>query len=212
MNIVSVILARGGSKGIPNKNIIDLNGHPLIYYTIKASQKSEVHDTWVSTDSSKIKKIAESYGAKVLDRPSEYALDASSSEEALLHFADNIDFDIIVFIQPTSPLLTSLDINQGLDLMLSNEYNSICSVYEEHWVPRWTESMAPYNWDINNRPRRQDMPKLFVENGAFYITKKEDLLNYKLRYSGKIGYVQMKQESSFQIDTLDDLELIKKLL
>ena len=109
-------------------------------------------------------------------------------------------------------ILTSLEINQGLDLMLSNEYNSICSVYEEHWVPRWTESMAPYNWDINNRPRRQDMPKLFVENGAFYITKKEDLLNCKLRYSGKIGYVQMKQESSFQIDTLDDLELIKKLL
>ena len=96
--------------------------------------------------------------------------------------------------------------------MLSNQYNSICSVYEEHWVPRWTESMEPYNWDINNRPRRQDMPKLFVENGAFYITKKEDLLNHKLRYSEKIGHVQMKHESSFQIDTLDDLELIKKLL
>ena len=145
-----------------------------------------------------------------------------SYREICEYIQSYIDCDIIVFIQPTSPLLTSLDINQGLDLMLSNEYNSICSVYEEHWVPRWTESMAPYNWDINNRPRRQDMPKLFVENGAFYITKKEDSIstfeNEKpLKDLEKKIYEEIKLSNPEIIDSINntgklDNEVEKKLV
>ena len=213
MKIASLILARGGSKGIPSKNIIDLNGFPLLSYTIKASQESVVEETWVSTDCNSIKNIAESFGANIIDRPTELAQDNSQSEDALLHFAEHTDFDILVFIQPTSPLLQSKYINKGIDLLLNdNEFDSVCTVYKGHWLPRWDQSGNPINWNINKRPRRQDKSELYVENGAFYITTKKNLLKSKLRYSGKIGFIEMKFSESFQVDTIDDLELIKKVI
>ena len=213
MKIVSLILARGGSKGIPSKNIIDLNGKPLISYTIQASQKSNVHSTWVSTDCQKIKNISEKLNANVIDRPKVISGDFSKSEEALLHFAKQIDFDILVFIQPTSPLLKAEDINKGIELLLNdNDCNSVFSVYKQHWLPRWSLDMKPISWDVNNRPMRQEVNEEYIENGAFYITKKADLLNSKLRYSGKKNVVVMPYLRSFQIDTLDDLNLIEGLL
>ena len=212
MKIVSLILARGESKGIPSKNIIDLNGKPLISYTIQASQKSNVHSTWVSTDCQKIKNISEKLNANVIDRPKVISGDFSKSEEALLHFAKQIDFDILVFIQPTSPLLKAEDINKGIELLLNdNDCNSVFSVYKQHWLPRWSLDMKPISWDVNNRPMRQEVNEEYIENGAFYITKKADLLNSKLRYSGKKNVVVMPYLRSFQIDTLDDLNLIEGL-
>ena len=210
MKILSVILARGGSKGIPSKNIVDLNGKPLISYTIEASLQSNVDETWVSTDSSEIASVSSTYGASVIDRPNEISTDTSQSEEALLHFTDNHDFDIMVFIQPTSPLLKSIDINKGLELM--SRYDSILSVTREHWIPKWSMDMNPLDWEIDNRPMRQDKEETFLENGAFYITKRKNLLQSKLRYSGKIGFVEMPLSRSFQIDTLDDLNLINTII
>ena len=210
MKILSVILARGGSKGIPSKNIVDLNGKPLISYTIEASLQSNVDETWVSTDSSEIASVSSACGASVIDRPSEISTDTSQSEEALLHFTDNHDFDIMVFIQPTSPLLKSIDINKGLELM--SKYDSILSVTREHWIPKWSMDMNPLDWEIDNRPMRQDKEETFLENGAFYITKRKNLLQSKLRYSGKIGFVEIPLSRSFQIDTLDDLNLINTII
>ena len=214
MKIISVILARGGSKGIPNKNIIDINGKPLIAYTILASIKSKVQQTWVSTDSDKIKKTANSYGALTLDRPKEISGDFSQSEEALIHFSHNIDFDILVFIQPTSPLIKSKDLNNGIEMITNSNtpLDSVFSVYKEHWVPRWDLNIKPSNWDINNRPMRQEVNDKYVENGAFYITTRESLLKSNLRYSGKLGIVEMPISRSFQIDSTDDIKLIRKLL
>mgnify|MGYP001264294509 FL=1 len=211
MNIVSIILARGGSKGIPDKNIIDLNGRPLIYYSINAAQNAEISEVWVSTDSKKIAMVAKQYGAKILDRPENLATDISSSEDALNHFSQNIDFDIMVFIQPTSPLLYSDDIVKGLDLIKQGNYDSIFSVYKEHWIPRWDLNVKPINWSITNRPRRQDVDEKYVENGAFYITTKEQFLSTGIRYGGRIGVIEMPIKRSFQIDTYEDLDLIKKL-
>ena len=212
--IVSLILARGGSKGIPNKNIIDLKGKPLISFAIHASNKSQIQETWVSTDSQKIKTIAQNLGAYVIDRPTELAQDTSPSEDAILHFCNSIDFDILVFIQPTSPLLTNKDLDQGIDLLLNNQANfdSIFSVYKEHWIPRWNLNIKPIDWNPKERPRRQDIKKNYVENGAFYISFKKNILKSKLRYSGNIGCIEMPLYRSFQIDTYDDLKLIKKLL
>ena len=213
MKIISVILARGGSKGIPSKNIIDLNGKPLISYTIQASQKSNVDSTWVSTDCPKIKEISKKINANVIDRPKEISGDFSKSEEALLHFSKKIDFDILVFIQPTSPLLKSEDINQGIKLLLNDDKcSSVFSVYKQHWLPKWSLNIEPLNWDIKNRPMRQEVNEEYIENGAFYITRKSDLLTSKLRYSGTKKVVVMPYLRSFQVDTLDDLNLIKGLL
>ena len=210
MRTVSLLPARGGSKGIPNKNIAPLNGKPLIYYAIRASLNSESQETWVSTDNDEIKRVSIECGARVIDRPAEISKDYSQSEEALLHFCSEVDFDTLVFIQPTSPLVESTHIDTGIQMM--NEYDSIFSVYKEHWVPRWTKEVNPDGWDVNNRPMRQQMDEKYVENGAFYITKKDNLLQSKLRYSGKIGVVEMPLYKSFQIDTEEDLALIGNML
>ncbi|MBC8442870.1 MAG: acylneuraminate cytidylyltransferase family protein [Proteobacteria bacterium] len=210
MKTIALILARGGSKEIPRKNIQPLSGEPLISYAINSAKWSRVDEVWVSTDSSSIKNISEGLGAKVIDRPSEFATDESASEDALLHFAENVDFDILVFVQPTSPLLRPSYINEGLEKM--KEYDSVFSVYEEHWLPRWDLQLNPIGFDNYSRPRRQDRESVYVENGAFYITTKDKLLESKTRISGNIGIVKMKMQDSFQIDTQDDLDMVEKFL
>ena len=214
MKSVAVILARGGSKGIPQKNIISINNKPLLEYTITAAKQSNVNDVWVSTDCKNIKSVAIKLGVKVLDRPKNLASDYSESEEALLHFSDKVSFDLLVFIQPTSPLILSNDIDVGLDMMTNQieKYDSVFSAYKEHWLPRWSEKKTPINWDTQNRPMRQDVDEVYVENGAFYITTKAALHKSHLRYSGNIGIVEMPFSRSFQIDTPDDLSLIKRLI
>ena len=210
MKIVSVILARGGSKGIKKKNIIEIKNKPLIAFAIEASNNSLVDETWVSTDNEEIAYVSGKYGANILNRPKELATDTSKSEDALVHFANNVDFDILVFIQPTSPLLSETYINDGIKMM--DEYDSVFSAYREHWIPRWTLDSKPIDWDIDDRPRRQDVDESYVENGSFYITTKENLLRSNLRYSGKIGVVEMPLGESFQIDTMEDLNFIKKII
>lgn len=207
---VTVILARGGSKGIPGKNLIKLKGKPLLWYTINASFASKVSETWVSTDCLDIKKYSLSLGCNVIDRPKEIAGDHSKSEEALLHFAENVEFDILVFIQPTSPLLLGNDINLGVDKM--KNFDSIISVTEEHWLPRWKTNGTPMDWNPKNRPMRQDIEMNFVENGAFYITTRDKLFETKLRFGGNVGFVKLPLKRSFQVDTEDDLELISLLI
>lgn len=210
MNTKTVILARGGSKGIPNKNIIDINGNPLLKYTIDAAKASNANQVWVSTDCTKIMRVALDNNAGIIVRPKSISQDYSKSEDALLHFAKQMSFDILVFIQPTSPLILPEDINKGLEMM--NDYDSVFSAYKEHWIPRWTSSRIPDDWDIKSRPMRQEKEEKWVENGAIYITKRQDLLRTGLRYSGNIGVLEMPIGRSFQIDTYEDLELIKKLI
>ena len=206
--VVSVILARGGSKGIYRKNVVNINGKPLLYYTVNASLESEVDETWVSTDDDEIALIATQAGAKVLRRPPELSSDNSTSESALLHFANSVDFTQVVFIQPTSPLLKAKYINKGLSMM--SEYDSVFSAYTQHWTKE--SPSEPIGWDPHNRPRRQDAPEVYIENGSFYITTKKCLIDSGLRFSGKIGVVEMPMGESYQIDTHDDLEFIKRVL
>ena len=212
MKVVSLILARAGSKGIINKNIYPLHGKPLINYTINASLNSCVNETYVSTDGDQIKKIALDAGAKVIDRPIELSQDHSSSDDALLHFASLIDFDYLVFIQPTSPLLESQYINKGIETVKTENVDSVFSAHKEHWVPRWTLDIKPDGWNINSRPRRQEVEEKYVENGAFYITSKKSLISSSLRYSGNIAIVEMPAGQGFQIDTMEDIHLMHRLL
>lgn len=213
MKIVSIILARGGSKGIPNKNIIKISGKPMIYYSIYASQNANIDYTYVSTDSKQIAMISEKYGAKTIKRPKDISTDTSSSEEGLLHFCKNVNFDVMVFIQPTSPLLLAEDLIKGINIIKSSKATSVFSVYKEHWIPRWNLDMKPINWNPHFRPRRQDMPEQYVENGAFYITTREQFLDSGIRYGEKnLDIVEMPLSRSIQVDTLSDLELVNKLL
>ena len=219
MKIVSVITARGGSKGIPNKNIIDVKGKPLIYYSIQASKDSCVDETWVSTDCEKIAEVSDFYGARVLMRPPELADDIVMPDEALIHFAEDQDFDILVFIQPTSPLIKSIYIVEAVEMLISekNTYDSVFTAHKYHWLPKWKyeewDDMKPVGWDVKSRPRRQDIDQdVYIENGMFYVTKRESLLESNLRYSGNIGVYEIPLKDSFGVDTYDDLELIRKMI
>ena len=220
LKIFSVILARGGSKGIPHKNIINLGGSPLLSYSINAALNSCCDETWVSTDCSSIKSVAQTHGAKVLDRPEELATDTATSESALMHFCEKVECDYIVFIQPTSPLLISEDINKGIDRLRKHNFDSIFSAYEEHWAGRWKYNprdeypgiLSPHNYLLNKRPRRQDLPyKTYIENGAFYINSINSMKRGH-RLSGHIGIYEMPFYRSFQIDTPEDLSFMETII
>ncbi len=207
MKIVSIIPARKGSKGIPNKNIIDLCGKPLIYYAIKASTQSIVEETWVSSDSEEILNISKNFGAKTIKRPSEFSDDNATSESALLHFAENVDFDILVFIQCTSPLIEFNDINRGVEKMKT--FDSVLSVTETNQF-FWNTNGPLY--DLNKRARRQDDIKRYLETGSFFITSKKNLLKSNNRLSGNIGLVEIPKSRAFDIDCYEDLKIVKTLI
>ena len=216
MKVVSITLSRGGSKGVPRKNIADICGKPLVQYVLEAADASKyITERYVSTEDAEIKQVVEKIGAKVIDRPKDLATDSAKCEDALIHFAEQVDFDIVCFIQTTSPLVLSSDLDKGIEMVASGKYDSVFSTTVETWIPKWIAAgdiVKPVNWTPQKRPRRQQMPELLIENGAFYITKKEHLIKSRLRYSGKIGSVEMPLKRSFQIDTPDELELIRSII
>lgn len=212
MKIVTVIPARGGSKGIAKKNIIKIKGKPLLYYSVNASMNSKVDETYVCTDDNEIREVALKIGSKVCMRPAYLADDIIMPDPTLVFFASKVEFDVLVFIQPTSPLIKEKYIDQGIDMIQTGKYDSVFTVTEEHWLPRWNQNTEPVKWDIYNRPRRQDMQLNFIENGMMYITKRETLLKTKLRYGGKMGFIKIPLKESFQVDSNEDLDLIKKIL
>ena len=209
---VGLILARGGSKGIKNKNLVNINGRPLIYYAINALKNSSLDEVFLSTNCKKIKKVATSLNVEVIDRPDNLAQDTSSSEDSLLHFSKIHDYNNIVFVQPTSPLIKSTYIDEAIKKLKNDNLDSIFSVTKSHWIPTWSLNSNPINWNIKNRPRRQDKPEFYVENGMFYITSKYLLEKNKNRYSGKIGFYEIPLCDSFQIDSYEDLDLVRKIM
>lgn len=207
MRTVTVIPARGGSKGIPRKNLVDIGGHPLLSYAIRASRESRVDETWVSSEDAEILEVAVSYGARALRRPDELAQDTSSSEEALLHFAENVPFDRLVFIQATSPLILPEDINQAIDLL--DEYDSVLSVAPfTQFV--WIDGQP--NYDLRNRKRRQDSSPAYLETGSLFATSREALLRSRNRLSGRIGYCIVPKLRSFDVDSEEDLAVVRELM
>ncbi len=218
MKTASLIPARGGSKGIPLKNIAQLNGKPLISYVLQASLKSNVNETWVSTDDADIKKVSleEDLEVRVLDRPPELAQDNSSTEDVMLHFAEHVWFDVIVLIQPTSPMVTAEQIDEGLTIFECGEYDSLFSAVGMKDILIWEEmgfGVRPLNYDPRNRGRRQTRDdNHFIETGGFYITSRDMLLETRCRVGGKIGVVEVPFWTSFQVDKWEDLKNIERLM
>tara|TARA_R110000822_G_scaffold109116_1_gene238878 strand:- start:95 stop:505 length:411 start_codon:yes stop_codon:yes gene_type:complete len=133
-------------------------------------------------------------------------------DKPLVHAAEQIDSDIVVFIQPTSPLIKPKYIDKGIEMMLTGKYDSVFTAYKKAWDATWNKDIEPHGWDMYNRPRSQDAEELWIEDGMCYITKKDCLLTSGLRYSGKMGVIEIDFKDSFEIDTFEDVELIKKLL
>lgn len=223
---VAFIPVRGGSKSIPLKNIKPINGRPLVYWTIKAACDCQYIDmVYVATDSEKIRETVDMFkeGREsdvftkciVIDRSPESASDTASTEFAMLEFAKKYEFDNIVLIQATSPLLRSNDVDRGFEVFLDKECDSVLSVVRQkrfHWKNDESGFAHPTNYDVFNRPRRQEFDGYLVENGAFYITSKNNLLKYKNRVSGKIKTVEMDQDTFFEIDEPSDWVIIEALM
>lgn len=209
--IKAFIPARAGSKSIPNKNIIDLCGKPLIQWVIDAAKKSYyINEITVSTNSHEIAHTIKDQ-ANVFWRSEETATDTASSESALIEYVRTCDRDdLIVFLQATSPLITSREIDEGIKSVLNKGFDSAISVVNMkrfYWDP-----VDGANYDITNRPRRQDYDGFLIENGAFYISYSEDILKTGVRVSGNISLVKCSELTFTEIDEPSDLSIVKALI
>lgn len=216
---VAYIPVRGGSKSIPLKNIKVIAGHPLVYWVAKAASDCKYIDkVYVATDDERIKTIVD--GLKLnkivtIGRSKESASDTASTEMAMLEFANMVDFDNLVLIQATSPLLTSDDLNGGFGLFDSKGTDSVLSVVRQKrfcWKKEDNGNVNPVNYDYQHRPRRQEFEGFLVENGAFYITSKERLIKSRNRISGNIKAYEMDEASYFEIDEESDWIVVEHLL
>ena len=213
---VAIIPARGGSKGIPHKNIIEFCNKPLLVHSIEqALGCPRITNTYVSSDSKKILKVAEDSGALPIERPPEIAGDTASSECALIHAVGSIKKKpkVIVFLQPTSPLRTSAHIDNALQKFIDDGADSLFSAVDAGDVCLWESTVSPRSitYDYRERKRRQEFPPYIVENGSIYITKTDMLLETKNRLCGKISHYLMDKWSIHEVDAPEDVALCEVL-
>ncbi|HEY5467613.1 MAG TPA: HAD hydrolase family protein [Coriobacteriia bacterium] len=213
------IPVRAGSKSIPLKNIKEIAGRPLVHWAIKAADECDsISRIVVSTDSPLIEEVAAAFGSakvEVHHRSAESATDTAATEQVMLEFArENDDFDAMVLIQATSPLLSGEDLDRGVALFETGAYESVLSVVRQKrfiWKAG-ADSAAAVNYDFASRPRRQEFDGFFVENGAFYITSRAALLDSGCRLSGRVGLVEMDEATYFEIDEPADWTIVESLL
>ena len=225
LNILAIIPARGGSKGLPRKNVLPLLGMPLIGYTIEEAKKSEyITRIVVSTDDEEIAKVSLKYGAEVpFMRPKGLAGDKTSTNEVIKHVVNFIESneaklpDIICLLQCTSPLRTASDIDNTIEKMITTNSDSAVSVCEVESNPYWTNifngnKLEYFLKEGKNITRRQDLPKIYEINGAVYVAKTESFIKYKtLETENTTGYI-MEKEKSIDIDNIIDFKLAEFIL
>ncbi len=225
MRFLAIIPARGGSKGVPKKNIRPLCGKPLIYYTIESAFGSKyLTDVVVSTDDDEIRVVAESYGCRTIMRPKELAEDFSPVIEAVkytLNFIEErerIGFDYLVLLQPTSPLRTAEDIDNSIRKMLELGADSVVSVVEvgDKHPARMKKIVNERIVDIYDRELdfapRQLLPKVYIRNGAIYGAKVDVIYKFNsFRGQDCVAYV-MPEERSINIDTEIDFILAELIM
>ncbi len=222
MKIIALIPARGGSKGIPQKNLRRVGGIPLLAHTIAHARGTpEISRTIVSTDDAEIARVATEHGAEVVVRPAEISGDTASSEAALLHVLDHLKItegyepELVVFLQATSPLRRPDDISRAIGTLLAEGADSLFSAYRQHGFLWRREGSAPptsFSYDYRARPRRQDVAEELVENGSIYVFRPYVLREGGNRLGGRIAVHIMDPADSFQVDEPADLELMERLL
>jgi N-acylneuraminate cytidylyltransferase len=218
---LAVIAARGGSKGIPHKNLLDLCGKPLIAWTVEQARAAEGVDVVaVSSDSDKILAAAEAAGAVGVRRPDDISGDLASSESAWLHALDSLDerlgrFERVVALQATSPIREPGDIEQALATFDREHLDSLLSVCEVEDYFNWRIGQSgpePINYDYRNRRMRQQIEKRYLENGSFYVLIPSLLREQSNRLGGKIGFHLMERHKMFQIDRPEDVKLCAAIM
>ncbi len=228
MNILAIVPAREGSKGIPKKNIYPLYNTPLIYYTIKAIQRSKlITRAILSSDSSEVIKVAKDYGLEVpFVRPSKLAQDDTPALPVVKHAVkwleetENYKVDYIILLQPTSPLRTENHIDEALSILINSDADSIVSIVEvPHNFNPYSimklqgKYLSPYLLFDENKNLRQFKPVFYARNGAaIYAFTYNCLMNKHSIYGDKILPYLMEKESSIDVDDLFDLKLCEWIL
>ena len=221
-SILAVIPARGGSTGIPGKNIIEVAGRPLIAYTLEAAKNSRFIDyVLVSTDSEEIADAARKYGGEVpFLRPDELASDTAKTIDAVLHCVKEMEklgksFDTVILLQPTSPLRTAKDIDGAIELFFKNGEKSLVSVSELDVNPvlirRVEDGRAVPILNESSTVRRQDFKKYYRVNGAIYINKASELGSETSLNDNETAYI-MDSSHCIDIDSMEDIEELKRQL
>lgn len=224
MEVLAIIPARGGSKGIPGKNIKELNGHPLIYYSIKAGQNSKyVTRTVLSTEDVKIKQTALECGCEVISRPIELAQDETKTIPVLIQVCDELKEkenyipDVVVLLQPTTPTRDSEQLDEAFEIFLNNDCDSVFAAQNIGTThSKWRQNPKTKEFeclfDYRNRPRRQDKElhyPMFTETGSIYIIKREVM--YEV--NDFIGKKPLIYKSVYNdIDTIQDFDAVEKIL
>jgi CMP-N,N'-diacetyllegionaminic acid synthase len=221
--LLGIIPARGGSKRLPRKNVIELGGKPLIAWTLESALCSKYIDRiFVSTDNSEIAEIAKNYGVEVpFMRPAELASDHAQTIDTVLHVISELEkqketYDYVVLLQPTSPLRTVEDIENSIEMLEESKSDGIISVCEAEHPPLWCNTI-PNDGSLSGfldesilNKRSQDLGKYFRLNGAIYICKTTKLIEEKAFFlQNNCKAFVMSQESSLDIDNQIDLDFAK---
>lgn len=218
--VVAIIPARGGSKGVPRKNVQRVGGVPLIARAVRAAAEAASVDLIVvSTDDAEIAAVATAAGARVVTRPPELASDTASSESAVLHVLDELDAAgtscaTVVFVQATSPFVSSSAIDRGVSAVRDEGFDSAFSAHETYgflWARDAGGSAAAINHDAAARPRRQDREPHYLETGAFYVFDAAGFRRARHRFFGRTAIVEVPVASAIEIDDLDQLAVASAL-
>lgn len=224
-DVLAIIPARGGSKGLPRKNILPLLGKPLIAYTIEEAKKSKyISRVIVTTDDDEIAQVSIKFHAEVpFMRPKDLASDNISTNDVIRHTLDTIMLQdgklpqIICLLQCTSPLRTVEDIDNTIEKIIKSDFDSAVSVCEVDNNPYWMnvfngEKLSYFIEEGKNIKRRQDLPKVYQMNGAVYVTKTEAFLRENnIECESITGYI-MDKEKSVDIDTSIDFKIAELIL
>ncbi len=220
LEVIAIVPARGGSKGVPGKNIRLLANKPLITHSITVAKESKLVDrVYVSTDDNEIATVASEYGAEVIDRPSTLATDTASSESALLHTLETLEQEgilpkIVVFLQCTSPIRAKTDIDEAIVQLQKEQADSLLSVSPSHRF-LWQEKNGnpeSINYNYQQRQRRQEMLPQYMENGSIYIFKPWVLKKLGNRLGGKITLFKMSDNAALEIDSLLDFTIVEQIM
>lgn len=210
----ALIPLRGGSKGLPCKNLALLGGVPLCAWAIRAAIESRVFDgVWVSTEDDEIARVAERFGAQVHRRPPALATDSASTEDVMQDFLDarGTERGVLALIQATSPFTRTEDLREARARFDAEGADSLLSAVREHRF-RWNAESQPLNYDPAKRPRRQDWAGEWVESGAFYFTRVEQFARSRCRVGGRILLHELDASRALEIDSAEDLAAARAML
>ena len=216
--IVAIIPARGGSKGIPRKNVLDFCGKPLIAWTIiQALETPEIDAVYVTSDNQEILSVATQYGARTIERPADIAGDTATSESAVQHALGVIgsDQEAVLMLEVTSPLRKRDDFSRCVRQFRNDQWDSCFAgaLLEDFliWRNGGDGGLESINYDWKNRGIRQNREPDFVENGSIYMFRPEILLNDDNRFGGKLGVFLIDFWQSFELDEPQDWQLVENL-